>query len=351
MRVPVFLLVVAIGLGCSSPPPTATAVMAREPNHLFWGEATSAEAGTVDTGSERSTDFAIVTATSGGEGITQAAWLQAVETADSEYVACVYTTLVGWKSSSEEGVPPQTLIVEAPPEAAPTESTDVEVVGLPNDRSAGPLRPPNAQRVDTRASLAAWAEENTRTSIYRSFERSEIYATRGSRIRLRFFGGWEFNRKMSNNSGMVRLGYTFGHPMGSELKGNPKDRSPKFMVYAVADPNGAALERIQIVKGSLAPDGSIREEAYDVIGAAAYQIEQMKRKHRRKNPPPATEPGVPALHGFWIDPEFDPSVPSFYVMQAFELPGPGGVPGSSVDSPSAYTAPIWYLPPTGEDSP
>lgn len=340
MRILVLIAVVLGSLGCGTPPPTATAVIAKEPTKLFWGDAQALGDAAPE---ERTTDFAIVTASAASEGVSQASWVEVLQAADAEYAPCVFTSFPGWQAA--EGGSTRTVFVEEGAEAPPAEDDAVELVGLPSEPPTSALRPPNDHLVDTRAMIAAWAVENTRTSIFSSFERSEVYATTGARIRLRFFGGWEFNRKMSNNTGMVRLGYMFGHPMGSELRGDPKGYSPKFMVYAIADPEGGLLERIQIVKGWVAADGALQEQTYDVIRATAFQIEQMKRRKRRSDPPPSTEPGVPAMHGFWIDPDFDPSVPAYYVMQAYELPGPGGataLPGDGV--PRAYTAPIWYLP-------
>ena len=96
---------------------------------------------------------------------------------------------------------------------------------------------------------AVWARENTREAIFEAMQRREVYATTGSRIRLRFFGGWDFNDQDLNSRIPANAGYKKGTPMGGDLRVKPEDaNAPNFMVYALRDPIGANLDRIQIVK-------------------------------------------------------------------------------------------------------
>ena len=102
--------------------------------------------------------------------------------------------------------------------------------------------------VSAQGLAAVWAEENTRESIFAAFKRREVYATTGPRIRVRFFGGWGFSAKQADRAIMVKAGYTMGHPMGSDLTKAPEGKAPGFLMYAIKDPSGANLDRIQVVK-------------------------------------------------------------------------------------------------------
>lgn len=211
---------------------------------------------------------------------------------------------------------------------------------------------------------AVWATENTRTAIFDALKRGEVYATTGPRIRVRFFGSWGFDAKQAKKPDMVNVGYTFGHPMGSELTDAPKDKTPGFLMYAVKDPEGANLDRIQMIKGWLDTDGNAHERVFDVVWSG----------NRERGPdgkvPPVTDAvdletasyldadGSPALHGFWSDPDFDPERPAFYYLRVLQVPTPRhtlydavarGIDPETTGHPAsiqerAYTTPIWYSP-------
>ncbi len=209
-----------------------------------------------------------------------------------------------------------------------------------------------------------WAEENTRTSIFEAFKRKEVYATTGPRIRVRFFGGWSFDPKQAAKADMVTVGYTFGYPMGSELKKAPAGKAPTFLMYAVKDPEGANLDRIQLVKGWVDSEGKTYEKVYDVSWSGGRE-----RKQDGTLPPVnntvdlATASfldleGAPALHGFWSDPQFDPEQAAFYYLRVLQIPTPRHSlydavalqvdPKETGHPPTiqerAYTSPIWYWP-------
>jgi hypothetical protein len=122
------------------------------------------------------------------------------------------------------------------------------------------------------AGLAAvWATENTREAIFDAMARKETYATTGSRMMVRFFGGWDYTDADLNSRQPVFAGYGKGVPMGGDLTSAPAGKAPTFMAYAVRDPIGANLDRIQIVKGWM--DGKeLKEKVYDVAWSGDRRI-------------------------------------------------------------------------------
>ena len=209
---------------------------------------------------------------------------------------------------------------------------------------------------------AVWASENTREAIFDAMARKETYATTGSRMMVRFFGGWEFTDTDLNSRQPVFAGYRKGVPMGGDLTAAPAGKAPTFMAYAVRDPIGANLDRIQIVKGW--KDGKeLKEKVYDVAWSGDRRIGA-----NGKLPPVGNTVnvvtaswtntiGAPELGVVWTDPDFDPEQRAFYYVRVLEIPTPrwslydavrfdielpDGAPTSTQER--AYTSPIWYTP-------
>ena len=107
-----------------------------------------------------------------------------------------------------------------------------------------------------------WAEENTRESIYEAMRRKETWATTGPRIKVRFFGGFDMSTVAPGEEDWVNAAYSAGVSMGGALKGTNTADSPTFVVWALKDPDGANLDRIQIVKG-WSENGESHENVYD----------------------------------------------------------------------------------------
>jgi len=95
---------------------------------------------------------------------------------------------------------------------------------------------------------AVWSRENTREALYDAMVRKEVYATSGTRIKVRVFSGWDFVKEDLNRFDFARYGYDHGVPMGGDLV-DAKGKTPTFLIRALRDSDWANLDRIQIIKG------------------------------------------------------------------------------------------------------
>ena len=209
---------------------------------------------------------------------------------------------------------------------------------------------------------AVWATENTREAIFEAMERKEVYASTGSRPMVRFFGGWDYTEADLNSRQPAFAGYAKGVPMGGDLASAPDNKAPTFMAYAVRDPIGANLDRIQIIKGWY--DGKkLHEKVYDVAWSddrqpgADGKLPPVGNTVDVENATWANTIGAAELGAVWTDPEFDANQRAFYYMRVIEIPTPRwslydafrfGVEHPA-DAPAttqerAYTSPIWYTP-------
>ncbi len=210
---------------------------------------------------------------------------------------------------------------------------------------------------------AVWARENTRTSLFDAMDRKEIYATTGPRMVVRFFGGWDYNDNDLNSRQPAFAGYGKGVPMGGDLSDAPEGKAPTFMVYALRDPIGANLDRIQIIKGWLDADGRTHEKVYDVAWSGDRKpdgngkVPAVGNTVDVKNANWTNTIGAADLGAVWKDPDFDPEQRAFYYARVIEIPTPPWYVydafrmGSEIpkDAPTsqqerAYTSAIWYTP-------
>ncbi|WP_282169988.1 DUF3604 domain-containing protein [Ruegeria atlantica] len=205
-----------------------------------------------------------------------------------------------------------------------------------------------------------WAEENTRSSIWDAMKRRETFATSGPRVKVRMFGGADLAGNPTDPVAMVEDGYENGVPMGGDLIG---DKAPTFTVYAQKDPDGANLDRIQIIKGWVDATGEIHEEIIDVAWsgdreiAADGKLPSVGNTVDLKTALYTNDIGAPTLMGSWTDPGFDPEQGAFYYARAIEIPTPRWSTYDAVRSglplleevpatiqERAWGSPIWYSP-------
>ena len=208
-----------------------------------------------------------------------------------------------------------------------------------------------------------WATENTREAIFDAMKRKETYATTGSRMTVRFFGGFDFTAEDAESRMPAAAGYQKGVPMGGDMTKAPEGKAPGFLVAALKDPFGGNLDRIQIVKGWRDSSGETQEKVYDVV----WSDDRVPGADGKLPPVGNTVDvaraiwrntiGDPELITVWTDPDFDPAQAAFYYAKVIEIPTPRWTAYEALrfdvkmteDVPMtteerAYTSPIWYTP-------
>ena len=221
-----------------------------------------------------------------------------------------------------------------------------------------------ARQTSASGLAAVWARENTREALWDAMSRKEVFATTGTRLKVRVFAGYDFAEIDLDRSDFAKYGYEVGVPMGGNLKTAPEGKSPAFVIRAIRDADGANLDRVQIIKGWLDDEGKTHEKIYDVAVSDGRTITPDGRCETpvgdTVNVEAATYTnsiGTPFLQAFWTDPKFDPSQRAFFYVRVLEIPTPrwttydAKVFGVSLPEdvpPSiqerAYTSPIWYTP-------
>ena len=217
---------------------------------------------------------------------------------------------------------------------------------------------------------AVWATENTRAAIFDAMRRRETYATTGPRMTVRFFGSFGFEEGDEATPDLAKLGYEKGVPMGGDLTAADRAKvrgwrkAPTFLVAALRDPEGANLDRVQIVKGWVDGRGRKQERIYDVAVSGDRRIDRKGRAEAAvgstvdvENATWTNTIGANSLTAFWKDPDFDAEERAFYYVRVIEIPKPrwtaydakvfgtempAEVPMTTQDR--AYTSPIWYTP-------
>lgn len=220
-----------------------------------------------------------------------------------------------------------------------------------------------ARQTSASGLAGVWAVNNTREALWDAMHRKEVFATTGTRLKVRLFGGYDFVQADLERADMAMQGYTRGVPMGGDMKAAPAGASPSFLVQAMRDPDGANLDRVQIVKGWLDAEGKAHEQVFDLAWSG-----DRKPGSDGKLPPVGNtvnvseasytnDIGAPSLNAYWKDPAFDARQKAFYYVRVLEIPTPRwttfDVKAFGVKLPTdvpasiqerAYTSPIWYSP-------
>lgn len=210
---------------------------------------------------------------------------------------------------------------------------------------------------------AVWATENTREALFDAMMRKEVYATTGPRIKLRFFAGCNFEAADAEAADFAARGYAKGVPMGADVPACDEGRAPSFLLHSVMDPDGANLDRMQIIKGWVDATGETQERVYDVawsddrVPGADGKIPAVGNTVDLTGPSWTNTIGAAQLAAVWTDPDFDPAQQAFYYVRTIEIPTPRWTAYDAarygtelpegaelIDQERAYSSPIWYDP-------
>jgi Protein of unknown function (DUF3604) len=217
--------------------------------------------------------------------------------------------------------------------------------------------------VSSAGTTAIWAEENTRASLFDAMKAKETYATSGTFIRLRFFGGWNYPANLTADKDFVEKAYIGGVPMGRDLPDSKGAKAPTFAIWALKDPESANLDRIQIVKSFVNRWGRPGEAIYDValsdsrkVGADG-KVPPVGNTVDVKKATYKNSIGANELSAVWTDPDFDPRQRAAYYVRVLEIPTPrwstydsarNKLPLSKLVPATiqerAWSSPIWYTP-------
>ena len=209
-----------------------------------------------------------------------------------------------------------------------------------------------------------WAEANTREAIHDALRRKETFATSGTRLAIRFFGGWDFPDALPRQSDWLRAAYAGGVPMGGDLPARPASAgAPRFAIQALKDPNGANLDRAQVVKVWRDDDG-YRDRVFDValsdgrtVDPASGQAPPVGNTVDAATATYTNTVGATQLTAVWEDPAFDPAAAAVYYLRVIEIPTPRWSTFMAVrygwprlaNQPAAiqeraWSSAIWYVP-------
>jgi hypothetical protein len=208
---------------------------------------------------------------------------------------------------------------------------------------------------------AIWAPENTRAALFEAMQRKEVYATSGTRIRLRFFASFDYASNLADTPSLLETAYQDGVPMGGAL--SSRAGQPRFLVWATQDPLSAPLDRLQIIKGWV-ENGEVREAVQDVICADGRAINPQTK---RCAPTTASvdlsscahdaRRGAAELKTVWTDTDYHRDQKAFYYARVIQnptcrwstydslrlnQPPPSRVPATIREM--AWSSPIWLGP-------
>lgn len=211
---------------------------------------------------------------------------------------------------------------------------------------------------------AVWATENTREAIVAAMRRREVYATSGPRIAVRVHGGWNLSAAMMHEPAFPENLAALAVPMGGEIVGANEDGQFSLLIEAQADPTGANLDRVQVIKGWVDTAGITHEEIHNVAWAGQNRVAEdgslmpVGSSVDMRTGLTANSIGAAQLSALWVDPQFDPEQAAFYYVRVLQIPTARhslldklALSDPEIDTrrpdtiqERAYTSAIWYRP-------
>ena len=211
---------------------------------------------------------------------------------------------------------------------------------------------------------AVWATENTREAIVAAMRRREVYATSGPRIAVRVHGGWNLSAAMMDQPAFPENLAALAVPMGGEIVGANEDGQFSLLIEAQADPTGANLDRVQVIKGWVDTAGITHEEIHNVAWAGQNRVAEdgslmpVGSSVDMRTGLTANSIGAAQLSALWVDPQFDPEQAAFYYVRVLQIPTARhslldklALSDPEIDTrrpdtiqERAYTSAIWYRP-------
>ncbi len=205
---------------------------------------------------------------------------------------------------------------------------------------------------------AVWAPENTREALFDAMQRKEVYATSGTRIKLRTFAGFNLPSDITE-TGDLAAAYENGVPMGGNLHADTNTDALSLFVWAVKDPDNAPLAKVQVIKGWI-ENGERQELVYDIacggsqLDPATGRCEANNAKVNMSDCSWDNTAGASELKRLWTDPDYDASKDAFYYVRVVQNPTcrwttydslrlgrepPSNVPATVTEM--AWGSPIW----------
>ena len=212
---------------------------------------------------------------------------------------------------------------------------------------------------------AVWAQENTRESLFAAMKRREVYATSGTRITVRFFGGLVYTRIpiFSVPTGWI-LPTGTGCLWVATWPAHRQARLRRFLLLPQRILTAPPWIGCRSSRAGWTADGRLHEKVYNV----AWSGNRAEDDRGRLPPVGSTVDiatasyrntiGATELSAAWTDPDFDAAQRAFYYLRVIEIPTPRWTAYDAVYfnltdlderipmivQDRAYTSPIWYTP-------